>query len=84
MSRIKSLRSAIELDPTKAKNYFQLAKLYRGSRQYEEAEETLLAFLRQEPGPEDTNKAFLWLAELFLEQDDFQKALGYWNLTPAH
>jgi tetratricopeptide (TPR) repeat protein len=67
----------------KMQSYFQLAERYRQNGQYEEAKETMVALLRQQPEPEEVKNVFLRLAQFCFEQSDFQGALTYWNRAAA-
>jgi tetratricopeptide (TPR) repeat protein len=77
--RISRLNQEISLNPAESGNYFRLAELYQENRRYTEAREILFALLRQEPGKAERKEVFLWLAEFYREQGDFQEALNYWH-----
>lgn len=77
--KIHRLQKEIQLNPTEKHNYFRLVELYRESHQYAEAKDVVFHLLRLELDSPMTTEAFLWLAELCLDQGDTQGALHYRN-----
>jgi tetratricopeptide (TPR) repeat protein len=77
--KIHRLQKEIQSNPTKKRNYFRLAELYRESHQYAEAKETIFHLLRLELDSHMMTEAFLWLAELCLDQGETHEALSYWT-----
>jgi tetratricopeptide (TPR) repeat protein len=70
------VRSMIELDPSDPGNYYQLARIYEDSGEYDIAEQTLLK--AREAKPNDPN-VYMQLAGYYSRQGDFEKTIAAIN-----
>lgn len=79
MTGTNSVQRNTKSDSHEVQCLFNLAEQYGAQGQYDQAREILLSVLERELTGEETRSAFLRLAELSRELDDYQRALDYWN-----